>query len=158
MQTTTLFPGAPEGFSLIEVLIALAAAAIGLLAAGQLMYSAASAGSLARSKGAAVLAARNTIADLSELYSRDPSHEDLVAGDHGPREISVTNPIDNTVLNHFRITWSTAAVADPRPGKNFRALSVRVTVTPIQLDGTPGYSPQFNRILTFETIFSPVMP
>jgi prepilin-type N-terminal cleavage/methylation domain-containing protein len=158
MHATTSFPGSPQGFSLIETLIALMAAAIGLLAAGQLIYSAACAGFLARSKGVAVLAARNTIADLSELYSRNPSHEDLAAGDHGPREISITNPLDETILNHFRITWSTAAVADPRPGKSIRALSVRVTVTPVRPDGTSGYSPQFNRILTFETIFSPVTP
>ena len=147
-----------RGFSLVEVMIALIVATFGLLAAGQLLFIAMSSASLARSKGTAALAAGNILESLSDQYARDPSHEQLVTGSHGPQEIKVSNPNDGSVLNCYSITWTTGNVQDPRPGKIPDARHVLVTVTPIRPGGEVNYRPPWNKILHVSTIFSPKMP
>lgn len=147
-----------RGFSLVEVLIALAAAIFGLLAAGQLLFMAMSSLSLANSKGTAALTAMNTLESLSDLYSRNPLHEDFAPGNHGPQEIKVMNPNDGNVLNRFSVTWTSGIVRDPRPGKTPDARLIQVTVTPIRSDGTVNYRPPYNKILSITTIFSRRMP
>lgn len=151
-------PDSQQGFNLIEMMIALILATFGLLAAGQVLGTAIRCASLSSSKGTAVVAARSTLESLQDLYSRNPSHGDLSSGNHGPREINFVNPIDETVLNRYRITWSAAGVSDPRPGASPDAVRLSVSVTPIRSDGTSNYSPPLNRALTFETILSPAMP
>ena len=146
-----------RGFSLVEVMIALIIAAFGLLAAGHLIFIAVSSASLARSKGTAALAARNTLESLSGLYAMDQSHDQLVPGNHGPQEIKIMNPNTGNVLNHFSITWTTGNVQDPRPGVIPGARLVRVTVTPIRSGSMVNYRPPFNKILNIATVFSPKM-
>jgi prepilin-type N-terminal cleavage/methylation domain-containing protein len=146
-----------RGFSLIEVMIALIITVFGLLAAGQLLFVAASSHSLARSKGAAALIAQNKLEVLSDLYSREPSNDDLSPGNHGPEEVTVINPNDGNILNCFRITWTAENVPDPRPGIMHTARVIKVTVTPVQSGGVENKQPWMNKVVNITTIFSPVM-
>ena len=142
------------GFSLIETLIALIVLTFGLLAAGQLIFIAASSASLARSKGSAAVVAQDKIHALSDLYSRNPDNPDLTPGDHGPEHVQVVAPATNTVLNRFRISWSVAPVPDPRAGKAIKARLVTVTVTPADEHGALHYRPALNKTVTVSAVFS----
>ena len=143
-----------HGFSLIEMMVALAILAFGFLAMGPLLYLAAGSGSLARSKEAAAIAAQNKLESLADLYRRNPLAGDLTPGSHGPQQIQMVNPMDGTTLNRFSLSWTVSAVADPRPGKTIHARQVRVKVTPIQPGGASNSRPALNKILNVTTIFS----
>jgi len=142
------------GFSLIEALIALIVLTFGLLAAGRLIVTAASSASLARSQASAATAAQDKIHALAELYRRDPGCPELTPGDHGPEQLQVVAPASNTVLNRFRVSWSVAAVPDPRPGKSPRAKQVTVTVVPAGDHGEPHLRAPLNKTVTVATVFS----
>jgi prepilin-type N-terminal cleavage/methylation domain-containing protein len=144
-----------QGFSLIEMMLALIILTFGLLATGQLLYVAASSNSLARSKGTAALAAQSVLESLDALYRQNPLAADLVPGSHGPRQTIVSNPVEGTVLNRYEVRWTVENVPDPRPLKMLNARRVRATVTPVQSDGTANVRPGMNKILNITTIFSP---
>jgi type II secretory pathway pseudopilin PulG len=143
-----------SGFSLVEALIALIVLTFGVLAAGRLVFSAASAASLARSKASAAVAAQDKIHALAELYRLSPESPELAPGDHGPEQSQVVAPATKTILNRFRITWSVAAVPDPRPGKALRAKRVTVTVVPADDQGEAHYRPMLNKTVTVAAVFS----
>jgi prepilin-type N-terminal cleavage/methylation domain-containing protein len=143
-----------QGFSLIEIMMALAILTFGLLAAGQLIYVSLGSGSLARSKGTAAITAQNKLEYLSDLYRRNPNAPDLALGTHGPQQIQVLNPIDGTILNNYNVAWTLANVVDPRPDKALDARLVSVTITPIQSDGSVNMRPFLNKAVTVTTIFS----
>ena len=143
-----------SGFSLTEMMMALFILTFGLLAAGHLLYATAGAGSLARSKGAAAIAAQNLLESLGALYKQNPSAADLSVGSHGPRQTQVANPIDGTILNLYKVDWMVEGLADPRPGKALNARLVRATVTPIQANGAENSQPGYNKILSVTTVFS----
>ena len=73
-----------QGFSLIEMMLALIILTFGLLTAGQLLYVAAGSSSLARSKGTAALAAQSLLESLASLYSQNPLAADLALGSAWP--------------------------------------------------------------------------
>jgi prepilin-type N-terminal cleavage/methylation domain-containing protein len=148
----------PEGFSLIEIMIALIILTYGLLAAGQLMYVTASAGSLARSKGTAALAAQDKLEFLADLYRQNPSASDLAVGDHGPEQVRIVNPVNGTTLNCYGVSWNVSSISDPRPGKALPARRVRVTVIPIQSGGAANKRAFLNKIINVTSIFSPRTP
>jgi len=148
----------PEGFSLIEIMIALVILTFGLLATAQLIYISVGSGSLARSKQTASIAAQQRMEYLSDLYRLNPDAEDLAPGSHGPQEDIVENPVDGKILNRYRVSWSSAGVADPRPGKAPRARLVSATIVPIRPDGSVNLKPALNKTLTFSTIVSLKMP
>jgi prepilin-type N-terminal cleavage/methylation domain-containing protein len=143
-----------QGFSLIEMMLALIILTFGLLTAGQLLYVAASSCSLARSKGTAAVAAQTVLESLSSLYSQNPLAADLALGAHGPRQTVVVNPVDGTVLNRYDVNWKVENVSDPRPGKALNARRVQATVTPVQNGGAENIRPGFNKALHIVTIFS----
>ena len=60
MAKETIYPKS-NGFSLIEVMVALGILAFGLLATSSLMYTAVRSGSLARSQSTAGIAAQNKL-------------------------------------------------------------------------------------------------
>ena len=145
---------AMQGFSLIEIMMALAILTFGLLAAGQLIYVSLGSGSLARSKGTAAITAQNKLEYLSDLYRRNPNAPDLALGTHGPQQIQVLNPIDGTILNNYNVAWTLTNVVDPRPDKALDARLVSVAITPIQSDGSVNMRPFLNKAVTVTTIFS----
>jgi prepilin-type N-terminal cleavage/methylation domain-containing protein len=146
-----------QGFSLIEMMIAISIIAFGLLAASQLLYIAAGSNSLARSKSTAGLAAHDTLESLGALYRQDPSAADLALGHHGPRSYEVVNPTRATVLNRYAVEWMVETVPDPRAGTTPNAKRVRTTVTPVTNDGTANSHPGLNKILNITTVFSQEM-
>ena len=146
-----------QGFSIIELLVALFIMTFGLLSVGQLLYVVASTGSLARSKGNAAVTAQHTLESLAALYRHNPSSEEFSPGDHGPRQIHFTNPETGTAINRYAVSWTASPVHDPRPGKKVKAILLRVTVTPIQSDGAENNKPTLNKTISVTTIVSPRM-
>lgn len=146
-----------DGFSLIEVMIALGILAFGMLAGSSLIYTAVRSNSLARSQSTAGIAAQNKLEMLAEAYRRNPSDKDLTPGAHGPEQIEIVNPNNGSALNRYDTRWTVSQVSDPRPGTILNAKLVRVTVTPISPDGRKNSRPGFNKILHINTIFGPEM-
>jgi prepilin-type N-terminal cleavage/methylation domain-containing protein len=144
-----------NGFSLIEMMIALAILSFGLLAVAMLISSAARSDSVARSKSTAATAAQNMIENLADLYYRNPLAEDLVLGNHGPRQTEVLNPVDGTVLNRYNINWVIEEVADPRMDKSLDARLVKITITPINHSGEDNSRSPLNKALSMGTILGP---
>ena len=144
-----------RGFSLIEMMIALVLLTFGLLSAGQMLFIAASSGSLARSKGTAAIAAQDRLESLAAQYLRDPLAPELALGQHGPIQNEIVNPADAGILNRYRIEWRVAPVPDPRPGKLLDAKLIAVTVTPSLSGGALNNKPGLNKTLSISTIFSP---
>lgn len=144
-----------EGFSLIEMMVAMLILAFGLLAAGQMIYVAMSSAALARSKGNVTVVAQDKLEFLSDLYARDPAAPELTLGDHGPEMVQVVNPTDNTTVNRFEVTWKVLVVNDPRAGKVLQASQVRVTVKPVGTGGADNYKAYANKSAVVEGIFSP---
>ncbi len=107
-----------QGFSLIEVLIALVIMAFGLLAVAQLMIASAGADCLARSKDAATTLAVDKLEFLSDLYRRNPNSNELTPGSHGPEQAQILNPANGSTLNSYHIKWVVENVADPRPNQS----------------------------------------
>jgi len=147
-----------QGFSLIEMMVALSTIAFGLIAASQLLYIASASNSLARAKSTAILAAQDTMESLGALYRENPAAPDLSLGEHGPRNIEVRNPANGAVLNRYTVRWVVETVSDPRPGKILQARSVRTTVTPVTEDESPNHQPGLNKMLSVATVFSQDMP
>jgi prepilin-type N-terminal cleavage/methylation domain-containing protein len=141
-----------RGFSLIEMMIALVVVAFGLLTAGQMLFTAASSTSLARSKGTAAIVAQNRLESLAILYLRDPSAADLAFGAHGPWPAVIANPTNGTVLNRYAVVWNVSPVPDPRPGVTLNSRLVEVRVTPILQAGADNSKPAMNKILNISTI------
>jgi len=153
-MTATIRSNKIQGFSLIETMIALVLIASGVLASASLFAIAASSDSLARSMGAAAVAAQGKLESLADLYSRNPSAEELTPGTHGPVRSRIINPSDGTVLNRFDLAWTVSFVPDPRPGKGKEAKLVRVEATPVHANGAKNTRSPFNKIFNVSTIFS----
>ena len=145
-----------RGFTLIEMMIALVVLTFGLLAAGQMLFIATSSGSLARSKGTAVIIAQHKLESLASLYQQDPSTADLTFGDHGPEQTEIINQANGTILNRNNIRWNVSSVPDPR-GVLPDSRLVTVTVAPALPGGAENSKAGLNKILNVTTIFSPRM-
>ena len=143
-----------DGFTLVEMLIAIIILTFGLLAAGQLLLVAMGSSSLSRSKGGAAGAAANKVEFLADLYRQNPNASDLTTGSHGPDVVQVLNPINNRVLNRFNVAWTVATVPDPRAGKNLNARMVTVTVTPVDGSGATHNVAGLNKAVSVSSIFS----
>jgi len=141
-----------QGFSLAEVMIAMSILALGLLAAGQLLYIVEQSNSLARSKETAAFAAQNMMESLGALYNQNPSVTDLTLGAHEPRNVEVTNPADGAVLNRYQVSWTVENIPDPRPGKSLKARLIRTTVKPALDNSTENNQIGFNKTLSAATI------
>jgi prepilin-type N-terminal cleavage/methylation domain-containing protein len=150
----SLFRVRPEGFSLIETMIALIILTVGLLATAQLIYPSFSSASLARPKGVAAIAAHSQLETLSQLYRQDQASPELSFGNHGPQEVQVRNPADGRALNRFNAVWTVSPVPDPR-GRSLPARIVRVTLTPIQTGGAANSRASMNKVLSVTSILSP---
>ncbi len=147
-------PTSAQGFTLVEVLIAIVILTFGLLAAGQLLCVAMGSASLARSKGSAAVAAQNKLETLADLYRQDPNGVDLSIGSHGPQQVQVLNPANSRILNRYEIAWQVATVPDPRAGKILKAKQVTVTVTPINSAGAQNLRAGLNKVVSVSSIFS----
>ena len=142
-----------SGFSLVETLIGMFILTFGLLATGQLLFLAVSNQSLARSKGSAAIVAQDRMEILADLYRQNSSHADLTVGNHGPVQVSVTNPVDGSIVNRYSVSWVVSAVVTN--GKTLRASQVVVTATPIQSTGTTTNTRTgLNKVFSLTSMFS----
>ncbi len=143
------------GFTLTEMLIALLVMTFGLLAAGKMMYSALGSTTLARSKGNAAIVAQNKLEYLADLFRQNSAAPDLTIGTHGPEQVQITNQASARTLNRFNVSWTVAAVPDPR-GAILKARLVTVRVTPIRTDSTAtNLQTSLNKVVNVSAIFSP---
>jgi len=149
-----LDPAGLEGFSLVESLMAMLILALGLMFVGPMTFSAISSTTLARSKDTAGLAAANQLETLASLYKASASDANLTPGSHGPVQVEIINPSDNSKLNRYNVAWTVASVPDARPGKVLRAVQVTVTVTPIGSGTATNIKVRQNKVLNATTIFS----
>lgn len=150
----TLAADRGAGFSLVEALMAICIMCFGLLSVGQLLLATIGGPVLARSKGSATLVAHDKLEFLAEAYRQNPDGPDLTLGDHGPEQVSVSNPSDGTVMNRFRVTWTVSDVPDPRAGKVLKAKRVRVMVVPITNADAVNNKASFNKVISMTNIFS----
>ena len=142
-----------EGFSLVESLIAILILALGLMFVGPMIFDAISATTLARSKDTGALAATNQLETLERLYRANPNDANLTAGHHNPVQVEIVNPIDNSKLNRYSVSWTVASVPDPR-GSALHAVQVTATVTPIGVGSEENSKVRQNKIINVTTIFS----
>lgn len=147
-----------EGFTLPETLIALLVLGVGLLAASGLLCVTLRSLSLSRSKDAASTAAQSMLDHLATLYSRNPGSTELALGHHGPEQVTIRDPNNDTVVNSFRIGWDIEPVGDPRPGKVLQARTVTVTVTPAQASGAANIRLPLNKVVNMSSVLSPRVP
>jgi prepilin-type N-terminal cleavage/methylation domain-containing protein len=143
-----------QGFSLIEMMVAIIVLTFGLLSAGQMLFVTAASDSLARFSGSAAIVAQDKLEFLGDLYQRDPLAPDLTIGHHGPVQTEILNPTDAGTLNLYRIEWDVVPLVDPRPGKLLEARLLTVTVAPSRSDGVLNYRARLNKILNVSTVVS----
>lgn len=145
---------APEGFSLIESLMAILILAFGFMFVGPMMFDAIQSTTLARSKDTAGFAATNQLETLARLYKADANDANLTIGNHGPVQVEIVNPADNSKLNRYSVAWTVAPVPDARAGKVLRAVQVTATVTPIGSGTAANITVRQNKVLNVTTILS----
>jgi len=144
--------GKDSGFTLTETLIALLILSIGLLATGQLILAALSSASLARSKGNAALAAQDKLEFLGDLCRRSPEALELSAGSHDGEQVQYTSD-SGTVLNRFSVSWSVTQLSEPRNGAKLHARLVRVSITPIDMNGNRNSKVLLNKTVDVSCVF-----
>lgn len=143
-----------EGFSLVESLIAILILALGLMFVGPMIFDAISSTTLARSKDTGALAAANQLETLARLYRANEHDANLTVGNHGPVQVEIVNPTDNSKLNRYGVSWTVSPVPDPRVGKVLRAVQVTATATPIGSGTAANIKVRQNKIINVTTIFS----
>jgi len=147
--------GPADGFSLIEVMVAVFILAFGLLAAAQLLTMAMMLEAQSRSKSTAALAAQNEIERLADLYRRNPAAEELAIGAHQSEELTeIRNPITQNVLNMYKITWHVSGIPDPRTGMEMdgRVISVQAAPMLAEREDSPHYLK--NKAITLNAVIA----
>ncbi len=140
-----------SGFTIIEALIALLILGFGLLWAGQMIFVAMSAASLARSKGSAALVAQSQLDSLGDLYRSNPEAPEMSEGSHTGDQVQLST--GGTVLNRYAVSWDVGPVPDPRGGVIPRTRLVRVTVVPVGDDGTVNVKVRLNAVVSVSSVF-----
>ena len=143
------------GFSLIEVLVAVFILTLGLLLAAQLLTMALGLDALARSKTSATLAAQNELERLADLYRRNPTAEELTIGSHQAEELTeIRNPINQNVLNRYKITWLVSGITDPRPGMEPQGRIISVRATPMLTESGENTGSLKNKTITLNAVIA----
>jgi prepilin-type N-terminal cleavage/methylation domain-containing protein len=107
-------PKKEQGFTLIEVFIAIAVLTFGILAVASMHISAIQGNSFAAHVTEGTTWAQDK---LEELMALPYTHADLTAGNHGPQ-------VELSSAWHYTITWN---VADDSPEVNTKTVTVTVT-------------------------------
>jgi prepilin-type N-terminal cleavage/methylation domain-containing protein len=143
-----------QGFSLIEMLLALLILTYGLLGVGQLIFASLGSSALARSKETASFAAKNKLESLAYLHRLDPGAPDLANGSHGPEQAQIVNPLNGKTLNRYDISWVVSPVPDPRVGMALPAKTITVTATPINAAGAINKQILLNKVVIISSVIS----
>ena len=144
-----------DGFSLVELMVAIFILTVGLLAAAQLLTMTVGLDTLARSKSAAALAAQNELERLTDIYRRNPAAGALTIGSHQAEELTeIRNPLTQKVLNRYKITWSVSSIPDPRPGVDLPGRIVTVNAVPMLSESVENTYPFQRKAATFNAVFA----
>ena len=144
-----------KGFSLIEVLVAVFILTLGLLSAAQLLTMALGLDALARSKNTAMLAAQNELERLADLYRRNPAAEELTIGTHQAEELTeIRNPLNQTVLNRYKITWLVSGIPDPRQGVDPQGRIISIRATPMLTESMENTGSLKNKTITLNAVIA----
>lgn len=144
-----------EGFSLVEVLIAISILTFGLLAAAQLLTMTIILDAKSRSKSTASLAAQNEIERLADLYRRNPDAEELIIGTHQAEELTeIRNPLNQNVLNRYKITWLVDGIPALHPGINAQGRIISVRATPMLTENLENTDSSKNKAVTLNTVIA----
>ena len=144
-----------DGFSLVEMMIAIFILTIGLLSVAQLLTMTIGLDALARSKSAAALAAQNEFERLSDLYRRNPAAEELTIGTHQADELTeIRNPLTQNVLNRYKITWQVSGLPDPRPEIDPPGRIISVRATPMLTESMENTRPFQRKIVTINAVIA----
>ena len=142
-----------DGFSLVELMVAVLILTVGLLAAAQLLTMTMGLDALARSKSTAALAAQNELERLTDLYRRNPAAGELTIGAHQADElIEIRNPLSQNVLNRYKITWVVGDIPDPRPGIDLPGRIISVRATPMLTETVENIRSFQNKKITFSAV------
>jgi Tfp pilus assembly protein PilV len=146
--------GSSEGFGLIESMMAILIFALGFMYVGSMMFSSIKSTTLARSQGTAGIAAAQKLEALALMYRANASDAAFADGNHGPDQVQIVNPNDNTNVNRYNVTWTVSSVPDARAGKVLKAVQVTVTATPIGSGTSSNIKNGENKVTSVTTIFS----
>ena len=142
-----------DGFTLVELMIAVLILTVGLLAAAQILTITIGLDSLARSKSTAALAAQNELERLADLYRRNPAAGELKIGAHQAEElIEIRNPLTQNVLNRYKITWFVSNITDPRPGIDISGRIISVRATPMSAKNVESTHSSQNKATTLSAV------
>jgi len=136
------------------MLIATLILTYGLLVAGQVISGSLGSASLARSKYTASIIVQAKMESLASLFQRDPDSADLAPGSHGPEQAEIINPLDGKFLNRYAVSWTAAAVPDPRTGSALPARAITVTARPVDDTGAFNAKVALNKAISISTIIS----
>jgi len=92
---------------------------------------------------------------LSALYKKDRFASDIAIGMHGPQQVEISNPNDETVLNRFQIIWKVDNLADPRQNKALDSRRLNITVEPIGSAGSGNNQHFLNKTINLAAILNP---
>jgi type II secretory pathway pseudopilin PulG len=144
-----------EGFSLMEVMIAVFILTFGLLSAAQLLTMTMGLEVLARSKSTAVLAAQNELDRLADLYRRNPEAEELMIGVHEAAELTeIRNPLTQKALNRYKIMWFVDGIPDSRPEINLPGRTISVRAIPMLTENVENPDVFRNKVITINAIIT----
>ena len=144
-----------DGFSLVELLVAVFILTIGLMSAAQFLVMTAGLDMLARSKSAAALAAQNELERLADLYRRNPAAEELTIGTHQAQELTeIRNPATQNVLSRYKITWLVGGIPDPRPGMEPQGRVISVRATPMTTESVESPRSFKNKEITLNAVIA----
>ena len=144
-----------DGFSLVELMVAIFILTVGLLAAAQLLTMTMGLDMLARSKNAAALAAQNELEHLADIYRRNPAAGELIIGSHQAEELTeIRNPLTQKVLNRYKITWSVSGIPDPRPGVDLPGRIITVHAVPMLSENLENTYPFQRKAATLNAVFA----
>jgi prepilin-type N-terminal cleavage/methylation domain-containing protein len=141
-----------EGFSLIESLMAVLILALGFMFVGPMLFNSVQSIALSRSKDTAGLAAANQLETLARLYKANAADANLTIGAHGPIQVEITNPVDDSKVNRYNISWQVSSVLDVH-GAPLQAVQATVTATPIGSGTATNITKRENKIVNVSTIF-----
>ncbi|MFQ5741317.1 MAG: prepilin-type N-terminal cleavage/methylation domain-containing protein [Acidobacteriota bacterium] len=107
-----------RGFSIVEVMVAMAVLAISILGMAQLTALAVQQNSFARYNTAAVEIARGKLEELESVYSWElttvTSSPDLTDGEHGPETVVLPSDTQTQGSRDFSVSWTVSSPSTTR--------------------------------------------
>jgi hypothetical protein len=125
---------------------------IGLLATGQVIVTALSSVSLARSQGMAALVAEDKLEFLGDLCRRNPEAAELIDGSHSGDLVQFDGG-GGLILNRFAVSWIVSDLHDARHVTPLHAKMIQVSVNPVDASGGRNNNSLLNKTVEVSSVF-----